>query len=196
MSDAPRGLARQAVSTHAATTRYHTFWPRFGALVIDLLVVLPVVSLGEFLMRPERDLSTVVAGTVLASFVPLFYRTFMHARYGQTVGKMIAGVKVLNTSETKVPSLGKSMVRDLPDYLVAALTAFHVITQFRLGHFQPDHPDKSTFGQALDLGYITWLFANGMVLAANFHRRALHDWLAGTVVVKCPPKRRKPAVTA
>jgi uncharacterized RDD family membrane protein YckC len=196
MSDAPRGLVRQALSTHAETTKYHTFWPRFGALVIDVLVVLPVVSLGEFLMRPDRDLSIAVAGAVLASFVPLFYRTLMHARYGQTVGKRVAGVKVLDASETKAPSLGKCIVRDLPDYLVAALTVFHVISLFRLGRFQPDQPDTSTFGQALDLGYITWLFADGMVLAANFHRRALHDWLAGTVVVKCPRKRRKPAVKA
>ncbi|WP_156345314.1 hypothetical protein [Verrucomicrobium spinosum] len=42
----------------------------------------------------------------------------------------------------------------------------------------------------IDLSYITWWFAEGMVLSANFRRRAIHDWLAGTVVVKCPPKRR------
>ncbi|WP_172682705.1 hypothetical protein [Verrucomicrobium spinosum] len=41
MSDTPRGLARQAVASTPETTKYHTFWPRLWALVVDVVIVLP-----------------------------------------------------------------------------------------------------------------------------------------------------------
>ncbi|WP_038169076.1 RDD family protein [Verrucomicrobium sp. BvORR106] len=194
MSDAPRGLARQAIASTPETTKYHTFWPRLWALVLDALIVLPAISLGEYLMRPERGLSSVISGLALTSVLPVLYRTLMHARFGQTIGKMVARVKILDASESKGPSFGQCLLRDLPEYLVTTLTAYHVIELCRGGIYQPEQPDRSTFAQALDLSYITWWFAEAMVLSANFRRRALHDWLAGTVVVKCPPKRKSLAL--
>lgn len=47
----------------------------------------------------------------------------MHARFGQTVGKMVARVKILDASESRGPSFWQCLVRDLPEYLVATLTA-------------------------------------------------------------------------
>lgn len=193
MSDTPRGLARQAIASTPETTKFHTFWPRLWALVLDALIMVPVISLGEYLMRPERGQSSVISGLALASFLPICYRTLMHARFGQTVGKMVARVKILDASEARGPSFWQCLVRDLPEYLVAILTAYHTVELFQLGQYQPDQPDRSTFAQVVDLSYITWWFAQGMILSANFRRRAIHDWLAGTVVVKCPPKRRSQA---
>lgn len=193
MTDTPRGLARQTVAATPETTKYHTFWPRLWALVLDALIMIPVISLGEYLMRPDRGLSSVISGLALASFLPICYRTLMHACFGQTVGKMVARVKILDASESRGPSFWQCMVRDLPEYMVATLTAYHAVELFRLGTYQPDQPDRSTFAHAVDLSYITWWFAEAMALSANFRRRALHDWLAGTVVIKCPPIRRTPA---
>lgn len=190
MRDTPRGLARQAIASTPGTTKYHTFWPRFWALVVDALIVLPFISLGEYLMRPERGQSSVVSGLAIASFLPICYRTFMHARFGQTVGKMVTRVKILDASESRVPSFWQCLVRDTPEYVVSTLTAYHAVELFRLGTYQPDQPDRSTFAQTVDLCYITWWFAEAMVLSANYRRRSLHDWLAGTVVIKCAPKPR------
>lgn len=190
MSDTPRGLARQAVASTPETTKYHTFWPRLWALVLDALIVLPAISLGGYLLRPERGLSSVVSGLVLATFLPICYRTLMHACFGQTVGKMVARVKVVDASESRGPSFWQCLVRDLPEYLVASLAAFHAVQLFRLGSFQPDQPDRSTYAQMVDLSYITWWFAEAMVLSANYRRRSIHDLMAGTVVIKCPPRRK------
>lgn len=190
MSDAPRGLARQAVSTYAETTKYHTFWRRFWAVAVDMLVMLPVLSLGEHLGHPDRGFQVMAAAIIASCLVPVLYRTLMHVRYGQTLGKMATGVKVYDNSEDSLPSLAKSFARDLPDYIVASLTAWHVISLASTGNYHPEAEDTTALGKGLAIGYVIWLFFDSMVLASNFRRRALHDWLASTVVMKYDVRRR------
>ncbi|WP_172682704.1 RDD family protein [Verrucomicrobium spinosum] len=49
-----------------------------------------------------------ISGLALATFLPICYRTLMHARFGQTVGKMVARVKILDASESRGPRSGNA----------------------------------------------------------------------------------------
>src|SRR5689334_21938763 len=77
--------------TNAVQLRYAGFWPRLFAHMVDTIVAIPIIALSWLGMLSR--------GVALAEAVPSFvvmaaYSVVMHARWGQTVGKMAARVKI------------------------------------------------------------------------------------------------------
>src|SRR5450432_2870235 len=101
--------------------RYRTFWPRFWAGWIDSLVFIPL-SGADWLVQ-----QTTSAPAVLALWFVLYtlsfdiYSVALHAKYGQTLGKMAMGVKVLSLSETKL-SLRQALLRDIVPILLSSVS--------------------------------------------------------------------------
>jgi manganese/zinc/iron transport system permease protein len=73
--------------------KYHTFWPRFCAGFVDGLVFLPIAFLDGFLTSPDRGAFLVIVWGLLSYSAYWLYSVLLHARYGQTLGKMAAHVK-------------------------------------------------------------------------------------------------------
>jgi uncharacterized RDD family membrane protein YckC len=57
----------------------------------------------------------------------------LHARFGQTIGKMLTSVKVMNVSETAIPSLRQAFLRDVGYIAIDILTLAYFI-YLVLGH--------------------------------------------------------------
>jgi uncharacterized RDD family membrane protein YckC len=82
--------------------KYQTFWRRFWAGVVDGIAFWPVSLLSLLAYREGIPLWFKVTWYLASSFGFAAYVVAMHARYGQTLGKMVTDVKVLDISEGKL----------------------------------------------------------------------------------------------
>jgi uncharacterized RDD family membrane protein YckC len=161
--------------------RYHTFWERFWAGCVDALVLAPIGLSDNYVSRPGRPEAVLITWAIFSSFVVLGYSIFMHTRYGQTVGKMVLGVKVWDVSESRLPSLKQAFLRDIGSVVprVAALGyfVFLVISQ-RFVSLDQVHKLPGVIVNWVDF----WFLVEVITMLTNEKRRALHDFIAGTVV--------------
>jgi uncharacterized RDD family membrane protein YckC len=155
--------------------KYETFWRRVGAAILDSILLFLInwsVSAAVMIFIPFGMGIWAFQGFISAS-----YYILAHAYGGQTMGKMATKVEVLDDSETPI-TLGQSILRSLPQLL---LPMFAV--------------SFSTAGESAAESIATWasviygftgLFSllNVIVCLSNDKRRALHDFIAGTVVVR------------
>lgn len=157
---------REGVSPAATgSTEYAGFWIRFGAWMIDyiiltiistILIVIGGVTAGVSGMVEQLEQSgepdpAVIAGVLIfyaAIFVIVFgYKIVMVGKWGATVGKMAVGLKVITADGGKV------------SYMRATGRAFAEILS----------------GMILYIGYI--------IAGFDDEKRSLHDHICGTRVV-------------
>ena len=72
---------------------YAGFWPRFGALWVDALVLTPLLVPAWFWL-PSVSIPMAMLGAIIVPGVSLAYTIWFHYRYGATLGKMAAGIRV------------------------------------------------------------------------------------------------------
>ncbi|MEV0383224.1 RDD family protein [Nonomuraea sp. NPDC050643] len=129
---------------------------RFAAFFIDLLLWALLAIWIEAAADPFLQ-----EGEELVVLVPEFlYYWLLHARYGQTLGKALLGIKVVARATGNPPSFRESAVR-AGFYLMVPLLPL--------------------------VGWIVAL-ANGLHIFRDRRHRCYHDRLADTVVVSVPPK--------
>jgi uncharacterized RDD family membrane protein YckC len=173
------------------TRRYDTFWKRFFAGWIDGLVLLPISVLDFYLLSPHRpELLLILWGCFSFSIGPV-YSVMMHARFGQTVGKMVEGVKVLNLDEDRLPSIRQAFLRDIGDIVNNALSLLLFLRLVIIGRYAGLGSLGSGAGQLLSYGTFLWFLLEIVTMLTNHKRRALHDVIAGTVVVRVTRKGKE-----
>ena len=125
-------------ATDPIALEYAGFWRRFGALIIDLIVISipswimgPVWGLGIYGFEYSNgfplesgliDLPPLVFADFVPTIIGIGYFIALWAWHGQTVGKMVAQIKVIRTDGTKV-GVGTAIIRYL-GYIVCGLTLF------------------------------------------------------------------------
>lgn len=162
---------------------YRTFWRRVAAGILDALVLTPVMlaqtSLDAAIGGSRGYAISVVAGGILF----FTYSIVLHARYGQTLGKRAMGVLVLDVSGRDITTR-QAVLRDLPNIVLAAVSfALHVPLLLRGG--EPFTSGALTTTELAD-GVLTWtwMVLEVATMVTNEKRRSVHDFIAGTVVVR------------
>lgn len=168
-----------------ADDRYRTFWLRFFAGLIDGIVFIPVGLLDAGIHYVVDDPAILVPWSVLVAFSFLAYSIGLHARSGQTVGKRAMGIRVLSLDETPL-TLRQAIRRDSP---LLVLTAVQVLLSVgRLIRGGPvlfaDSSTLSTVEWLLASANLIWFCLELITTLTNRKRRALHDFIAGSVVVR------------
>ncbi len=166
--------------------KYRTFWRRFWAHFVDgLLVGLPLAIVIVVLERTGAIQSA--SGSYLQQFtslVALFYYIIMHAKFGQTVGKMATGVKIFDKSEEADISWKQAVLRDIvPVFFFAVSLAYLVYSGVSIDEAVQSGPE-GIFLNAYVYSTIAWSLAEIVTMLFNRKRRAVHDFVAGTVVVR------------
>lgn len=160
--------------------KYKTFFPRFVALVIDSFIMLPLAILDDWFRRAEFPPVFFYIWIPLSSLVFPVYTITMNGLYGQTLGKMAMNVKVLDVSEKPI-KFKQAIVRDFPQLIFNIGTIYLGITF--LGQSTEADNVKMAYG-TFGLFAMIWGLADISTFFLNEKRRALHDFIAGTVVVK------------
>ena len=158
--------------------KYNTLGKRFAALIIDsiLLGVAGLIfSFGAASLSDNPTAFFIVSG--LFNAINVFYFILLHAYYGQTLGKKAFGVKVVDDTEAPI-NFGQAVVRHLPE-LIPALFAVTLINP----EMYQDAATQIVSG-IISGAAVVFHIAGVVVCLVNEKHRALHDFIAGTVVVR------------
>jgi uncharacterized RDD family membrane protein YckC len=165
-------------------SRYHTFWRRFGAGMFDGLVFVPLAIADYYVSRPGRPEAVLISWAVFTTFAAGAYSILLHARYGQTLGKMVAHVKVWDISEQRLPSFKQAFLRDIGDIVPNCFALVYFVYLVHTGKYI--HGNEAANGiPAAIISYanLGWFFLELLTMLFSQKRRAFHDVIAGTVVV-------------
>lgn len=93
------------------------FWVRFGAMLLDLIIVgIPITIISYLITGDSNDESVKNMLNFLYSLlVPILWG-------GYTVGKRIAGIKIRKVYDQKPPSLGTMLLRNVIAGIIYTLT--------------------------------------------------------------------------
>ena len=168
------------------TFEFATFLDRAKASIIDTLVFIPIVALmiQNWISWKSYELD------LLINIGLILYKPIFEWKYGATIGKMIAKIKVVDISNNFL-TLEQSFRRFAIYFvgygisLLASYNLFHdpafqeALSFMDIGALQQDSPlnDFSQFASFLTLMSVTFV-------AFDEKKQALHDKLATTYVVK------------
>lgn len=151
-------------SPRASSDALASRWERLGASLIDFLILLPVavflmlyfLPMGSNLRHLHNQVVIFLTSMIVGWGYFLLVNGYLLARHGQTVGKYVCGIKIVQQRDYRLPPLGHLL---LTRYLAMNLLA-----------------------QIPWVGGITSLVDVLFIFMPD--RRCLHDHLAGTIVVR------------
>lgn len=168
---------------------YVGFWPRFGALLLDG-ILLTVFNLLFHWIFPEKDN---IALILALGCIPFLYHLILEYRYGATLGKMALGIRIVNY-ELMQPGLQHIFMRNLI-YMAIQAAGIAVEIQTMYG---AEETELNNFNNPMDI-FSTPAIIMTLILAASIFviyiieliflltdekYRSLHDRLGRTYVVK------------
>lgn len=160
--------------------KYDTFWRRFFAGLLDGIVLLPIGLLITF--TRTDNIFNLVLGTIAMHSIVYIYSVYFHYHSGQTYGKKWMNLRVIDKNEKQLLTFEQSLKRDsIPIFLETIGILFISVQIIRMGHL----PSKNSFiTQIIDWLGTIWFILEIVTMMTNDKRRALHDILADSVVIK------------
>jgi uncharacterized RDD family membrane protein YckC len=177
--------------------RYAGFGPRLISLLLDFIFLLPLMALVLWGSSQYRlfDLYYFLPGTLFG----LFYSVYLVRRFGGTPGKLIVGIRIHKLNGDPV-GYREAFLRYLPDFIFGILMSIALLLPlFRMSDAEYH---SLAFAERLKrmvelappwykpLQWVqnAWVWGELLVLLTNRKRRAVHDFIAGTVVIHALPK--------
>jgi uncharacterized RDD family membrane protein YckC len=162
--------------------KYETTMRRFWAGFVDGLIFIPFGWLDDWVYGTARPTAFVIAWMLFSYPAYWLYSVLMHGFYGQTLGKMALKVKVLDISEAPI-SMRQAFLRDSV-YIVINTAALFTSIYFVVSGREIDAESFATANLVLVVAALLWFVAEILTCLTNAKRRAVHDFIAGTIVVK------------
>jgi uncharacterized RDD family membrane protein YckC len=175
---------------------YAGFWRRLGALLLDFIILIPTLGIYYWgnthyrLFYPYAFLPNL--------FFSLFYNVYLVRRLGGTPGKRLAGLKICKLDGSDI-GYREAMLRYLPELLMTSLLSIGY-SYAALNVTDTEYTSLSVHDRDLRLAastpiwydpvqivYLLWVWGELIVMLTNKKRRALHDFIAGTVVILRDP---------
>ncbi|MBU3915276.1 RDD family protein [bacterium] len=164
--------------------KYRTFRKRAGAGLIDvflLFILSPIFNIFRLLVPDNHSIILSTFLLPLTAVLPIIYSIAMHAAFGQTLGKMALGIKVVDF-ENESPISKKQAIRRDSIPLVYLLLMFPYTFVFYAGLYY--------FVQfyipllIATYSYFFWFVVEVLTMIKEPTNRALQDKLAKTVVIR------------
>jgi len=172
---------------------YAGFWIRLGSLLLDFLIMIPVIFLTLYLNGLSKN-------AYYFTFIPslifhFWYSIYLVKKHGGTPGKLIAGIKILKINGENV-TWKESILRQIVTFILTIFAS--VITIIALSKADGEYYEsltwmtKQQYLMTLTPLLFTiytwtsniWTYSELLVLLFNKRKRALHDFIAGTVIVR------------
>lgn len=180
----PENLLQEFESGHSV---FGSFRDRFLASLIDGLVLLPLVLVDWF----NKSSFKILPLMVITFLIGFLYKLLFELKYGATIGKMALKLKVVNKEFQRV-NLSEVVLRNIFD--IGQRVFFFVVTlSVYLGEDFDSIRSNAEFVAAQNqvINIMPFLFGftilsviEAVVLLSDKKRRAMHDFIGGTFVVK------------
>ena len=175
-----RGLMEFLPITKDGLKVYAGFWKRFGASLVDGFVLFLVLFPVQLILLVSTPLSTALVGAIILSIFFPVYAIFFHYRYGATIGKMITNIKVTLPNGSPI-GIKEAFLRSSVELGLSIVGMFVELSEISTG--DAEQYLSSVWHEAVEIIGWLWFWSEVVVLLFNERRRAIHDFIAGTVVV-------------
>jgi len=168
------------------------------AFLIDLIVFTPLVIFQTKAMQSSPRLFAVIL--ILFSFIMTGYWVFCHGRWGKTIGKKLTGTYVATLDGNHI-SWKQAFLRSSVD-IIFAIIASTILLPIYLsipieGYAELTSRDRFELIKSFwpvwypyfNNTQQIWIWSEFIVILTNKRKRALHDFIAGTVVLQNKPSR-------
>lgn len=172
--------------------RYAGFMPRFAARIVDALIMLPVLAMQYALLRYQWA----VAWSLVLSFAfSLWFHVYLVSRYGGTPGKLLLDLRIAMADGTPVTARAALKRQSVMLVLMVCTSVALVVGAARV-----DAAAWPTLGFVARMETVVrlapawygavrtasnvWEWSELLTLLFNEQRRALHDFIGGTVVLE------------
>jgi uncharacterized RDD family membrane protein YckC len=173
--------------------RYAGFWVRFVAGCCDFLVFIPILAIYIWIESRGYTGSLLIVIPYFLTYA--LYCIFFLTRCGQTPGKMIARIRVVRLDGARI-SFREAALRHSVDFAFALAAGIGMLIAIHRAGPSVFTPEYTWFARnqivvpnmprlasiAQDLSNV-WICSEMVVLLFNKKRRAIHDFIAGTVVI-------------
>lgn len=173
--------------------KYSSFWQRLAAVFVDIGLFLPIFALVQWLENSSRF--GAIALLVPASLLVNAYPVYFHGRFGQTIGKRFVRIKLIQATGEPA-GWREAWLRSSVDiaFAILALIAQYIALQTisDLQYISSGWLERTRLLQSYEPASLSWVYVTSSAWAwselatmlLNKRRRALHDFIAGTVVVQ------------
>jgi uncharacterized RDD family membrane protein YckC len=175
--------------------KYSTFAPRLAAGFIDGLIFWPVGWLFSFAFSHSTSAFIQVPIYIVSSSAFLVYSIWMHGKLGQTLGKMACKVVVLDVSERPL-SMKQAVLRDILGVVLLPIGLAVDIPRIIHGVDIYAPTNITPIDWTIMYSTLGWFVIEVVTMLTNNKRRALHDFIAGSVVIRKPNTALEPTATA
>lgn len=171
--------------------KYASFWQRFCAAWVDFFVLLPLGLLQTWIESQSKVAAFILVIPMTAAYCA--YTIYCHGRYGQTVGKHVMLIRVMRTNGERI-GWREAWLRSSVDVgfavigVISSFIALAAITDS--SYYGVSWTHRTMNLQALEPSWLAWtgtasliwIWSEVIVMLFNKRRRALHDFIASTVV--------------
>lgn len=170
---------------------YAGFMQRFCANLIDGIIL----SIVSFLVLFFRDINVTlfITLTIFSFFISIFYNVYFLKNYGATYGKSLMDIKVVKLNGEKI-DWKESILRNIVEIIVSMFqTIIILICVFSISskEFMTVVNEGGNFTKSINLDLnlyfeyllLFWCLSELIFILFNKQRRAIHDYIAGTVVI-------------
>ncbi len=173
--------------------RYVGFWRRFGAFWIDALILLPIAAIPYLLSGQVRLFYLYSA--VPSVLINYGFSVYLVFRYGGTPGKLLLHTRVAMVDGSPV-TFSAANVRYAVSFVLSVLAVVAVLmASLKLTdqqYFSGNYIARSTllaastpkWYQTVVVLSQVWVWSEFVTMMFNRKRRAVQDFMAGTIVVK------------
>ena len=172
---------------------YAGFWKRFCAGFADGLILMPLVVFFVWIEGFDRTLA--IAITIPSSIMYAMYHVFFNARLGGTPGKLAVGIRITKPDGSRIswPEAWKRSSVYLVFALVVLVVEVWALTQVDPSRYaslrwieraQLLQEHFSAWYSFVTILQNTWIWSEIVVLLFNKRKRAIHDFIAGTIVIR------------
>jgi uncharacterized RDD family membrane protein YckC len=172
---------------------YAGFGPRLASLLLDFVIMVPIVF---FVLYINSLAKNYFFYTIIPNFLfGLWYNIYLPKKYGGTPGKLILGMQIIKLDgkpiEWKEAIMRHSVLLILTVFssilMIDAVLKADDATYSNLSWLQQSQYLMS-LSPVLFMLYSwasnIWIYSEFIVLLTNPRKRAVHDYIAGTVIVK------------
>jgi uncharacterized RDD family membrane protein YckC len=161
--------------------KYQTFTKRFYAGILDGLIFVPFYVMEEFFFV-SNNIGIVIGKELFNIICWALYVIIGHGKFGQTVGKKLMKIKVYDLDEKKLVGYTRAFFRE-SIWIVLSISGiiYLYVDNMSFSVLTPEVIEK--YDNFLIYTSLGWFVIELVTTLSNPKRRAVHDFIAGSVVI-------------
>jgi uncharacterized RDD family membrane protein YckC len=173
------------------------FFPRFFAALIDSLILYSLYFIERYFLFHRFPMWFLSIFIVIWLCISYGYNPIFVGLKGWTPGKYLLRLRVINPQGEKI-GLGRGLIRNIISFTTIYYSAS---LKFTLANFLIANPSVDNYAEAYKainfppttnflwcLPFMLFTIVDVCFLIFNSRHRALHDFMAGSFVIKIPKK--------